>query len=151
MQVETQIGKFYVTYMVFPAFPRANEPGRVNLYASRIENGEPFTGQVHFSVRDDSWFSRNEETLGSQAIDDGVFRQGFQFSKDGHYILTAQFEADGEPYTIDFPLQVGESSSSIPITIAVVAVLLLLGSINFINRKKLLRHKIQTQHQGTDT
>ncbi|MCK5385761.1 MAG: hypothetical protein KAJ39_01150, partial [Gammaproteobacteria bacterium] len=33
MQVETQIGEYYVTYMAFPAFPKPNQRGRVNLYA----------------------------------------------------------------------------------------------------------------------
>ncbi|HEC20285.1 MAG TPA: hypothetical protein ENI97_13220 [Gammaproteobacteria bacterium] len=143
MQVETQIGKFFVTYMVFPAFPRANEPGRVNLYASRIDNGKPFDGQITFSVRDDSWFSSDEEILGTQPIDDGVFRQGFQFNNDGEYIITARFEADGEPYAIDFPLTIGDASSSTPITVSVIIIVLFLASINIIKRKQLLRAKIR--------
>lgn len=36
MQIETQIGSYYVTYMVFPAFPSPNQPGRVNVYASKL-------------------------------------------------------------------------------------------------------------------
>jgi len=149
MQVETQIGKFFVTYMVFPAFPRANEPGRINLYATRIDSGEPYAGQVTFAVRNDSWFSSEEETLGTQPIDDGVFRQGFQFSHDGKYIITARFEADGEPYTIDFPLTIGDASSSTPITVAVIAIVLFLAAINVIKRKQLLRAKIRAG-QGSD-
>lgn len=143
MQVETQIGKFFVTYMVFPAFPRANEPGRVNLYASRIDSGKPYAGQVSFSVKDDSWFSSDEEALGIQPIDDGVFRQGFQFNKDGDYIITARFEADGEPYAIDFPLTIGDTSSSTPITVSVIIIVLFLAGINIIKRKQLLRSKIR--------
>ncbi|VAX04021.1 FIG00921845: hypothetical protein [hydrothermal vent metagenome] len=143
MQVETQIGKFFVTYMVFPAFPRANEPGRVNLYATRIDNGEPYAGQVSFSVKDDSWFSSDEEILGTQPIDAGVFRQGFQFNKDGDYIITARFEADGEPYVIDFPLTIGDTASSTPITVSVIVIVLFLAGINIIKRKQLLRAKIR--------
>ena len=50
MQVETQIGEYFVTYMAFPAFPKPNQRGRVNLYASRIDNGNTFNGDVIFKV-----------------------------------------------------------------------------------------------------
>ena len=92
MQVETQIGKFYITYMVFPAFPSPNEPGRINLYARRIDTGEPFTGEITFKVRDDSFFNGNEEVLGAQPSDDNVFRQGFEFRDAGDYLIRAEFE-----------------------------------------------------------
>jgi NAD-dependent dihydropyrimidine dehydrogenase PreA subunit len=86
MAVETQIGNFFVTYMVFPAFPRAGEPGRVNLYATRIDNGNVFEGEVSFFVRDDDWLNSlvgtTEEQLGTQLIDDGVYRQGEKPSID---------------------------------------------------------------------
>ncbi len=147
MQVETQIGKFFITYMVFPAFPRANEPGRVNLYASRIDNGKPYAGQITFSVRNDGWFSGDEEILGTQPIDDGVFRQGFQFNRDGDYIITARFEADGEPYVIDFPLTIGDTSSSTPIAASVIVIVLFLAGINIIKRKQLLRAKIRASQE----
>jgi len=143
MQVETQIGKFYVTYMAFPAFPQPNEAGRVNLYASRIENGEPFQGEVTFKVRDDSWFSSAEETLGVQPVDDSVFRQGFIFKEAGNFIITAEFEADGEPYIIDFPLQIGETQSVMPIAVTVVVLIVVLLLVSVLQRKRLLREKVR--------
>jgi len=147
MQVETQIGKYYVTYMVFPAFPRAGEPGRVNLYATRIADGAILDVPVTFTVRDDSWFSAREEVLGTQRLDDGVYRQGFQFSEDGRYIITASFEADGEPYRIDFPLQIGEAGSSLPLLIAGTALFLFLVGINVIKRRQLARERIRAVHR----
>ena len=107
MQIETQIGEYYVTYMAFPAFPKPGDSGRVNLYASRIDNGNPFNGKVTFKVKDNSWFSSKQELLGVQDIDDGVYRQGFVFKKAGNYIVTAEFHSNGQPYYIDFPLQIG--------------------------------------------
>ncbi len=151
MQVETQIGKFFVTYMVFPAFPRANEPGRINLYTSRIDDGKPHAGQITFSVKNDSWFSNDEEILGTQPIDDGVFRQGFQFSKDGNYIITARFEADDEPYIIDFPLTIGDASSSTPLTISIIIIVLFLATTNIIKRKQLLRSKLRASQGDKHT
>lgn len=146
MQVETQIGDYYVTYMVFPAFPSPNQPGRVNLYASRIDNGEPFQGQVIFKVRDDSWFSDKEEVLGVQEVDDNVFRQGFEFRDAGSYIIRAEFESGGEPYQIDFPLQIGNASALGPIGFAVSLILFALIAVNFIQRKKLANAKISHAH-----
>lgn len=143
VQVETQIGDYFINYMVYPAFPRADMPGRINLYASRIDDGRSFEGEVTFKVRDDTWFGSEPEVLGTQQIDDAVFRQGFVFSQDGDYIVTAEFHADGEPYTIDFPLRVGSQSVTGPlgITIGVIAVALI--GVSFVRRRRLLRGKIQ--------
>ena len=146
MQVETQIGKYFVTYMAFPAFPKPDEPGRVNLYATRIDSGATFMGKVTFKVRDDSWFSNNQETLGTQSIDDGVYRQGFVFKQAGNYLITAEFESDGEPYIIDFPLRIGEPVSFGPIGMIVVMVIFVLAVVNFTQRKRLRRIKAQQHH-----
>lgn len=148
MQVETQIGEYYVTYMAFPAFPRPNQRGRVNLYASRIDNGNTFNGEVTFKVKDDSWFSSKEEILGTQNIDDGVYRQGFVFSKAGAYIVTAEFQSDGEPYLIDFPLQIGEPDSIGPIGITVVILVLVIVGENVTQRRRLQRIKAQQHHSN---
>jgi len=147
MQVETQIGEYYVTYMAFPAFPKPNQSGRVNLYASRIDNGETFNGKVTFKVKDDSWFSSKQEILGKQDIDDGVYRQGFIFSKAGSYIITAEFQAGGEPYTIDFPLRIGEPDSIGPIGLAVVIIVLVIVAVNITQRRRLQRLKAKQHHR----
>ena len=150
MQVETQIGEYYVTYMAFPAFPKPNQQGRVNLYAARIDNGDTYNGEVIFKVRDDSWFSAKEEVLGTQNIDDGVYRQGFVFSKAGNYIVTAEFESGGEPYVIDFPLRIGEPSSIGPIGLAVFIIILAIVAVNITQRRRLQRLKAQQHHNDTE-
>lgn len=151
MQVETQIGEYYVTYMVFPAFPRPGENGRVNVYASRIDNGDSFAGEMSFSVRSDGWFVEpDEEQLGTQEMYDGVFRQGFMFKKNGSYIVTAKFESGGEPYIIDFPLQIGETSSMGPIGIALGVIVFALISVNVLQRKRLVREKIRSARDNAD-
>lgn len=64
MQVETEIGNYFVTYMVFPAFPKANVAGRVNLYISHIDKGVAYDGahgtRLKFS-RADHWHANKEE------------------------------------------------------------------------------------------
>ena len=148
MQVETQIGEYYVTYMVFPAFPSPNQPGRVNLYASRIDNGKPFGGEVAFKVRNDSLFNDEEELLGVQIPDDNVFRQGFEFRESGNFIVRAEFESGGEPYQIDFPLQIGEPARWGPIGITVAVIMLVLVSVNLVQRKRLVSDKIRSSRQS---
>lgn len=146
MQIETQLGDYYLTYMAFPAFPKPGEAGRVNLYASRIDNGTPFIGQVKFKVRDDSWFTSNEEVLGTQKIDDGVYRQGFIFKEAGDYIITAEFHSGGEPYIIDFPLRIGSPAPIGPLGLTIVVLALLLIAVNITQRKRLARMKAAQHH-----
>jgi hypothetical protein len=77
MQAEVQIGEFFVTYMVFPAFPAPDKPGRLNLYVSRIDDGTPYDGTVTFHVRDEPWspwLEGDSEVLGHQPSDDNVYR-----------------------------------------------------------------------------
>jgi len=145
MQVETQIGRYYVTYMVFPAFPKADEPGRVNLYATRIDTGKVFDGEVEFSVGDDRWFESETKFLGVQRIDDGVYRQGFLFKEDGDYIVRASFTAQGEPYTIDLPLQVGEPSRIGVLGALAFLIFGVLLVINLYNRHRLSYLKIRSE------
>lgn len=151
MQVETQIGDYYVTYMVFPAFPRPNQPGRINLYAKRIDNNQPFSGKITFKVRDDSWFHKNEETLGVQPPIDNVFRQNFEFLKKGDYIISASFTADGAPYIIDFPMRIGKPAVIGPLGMAIAIIITALVAVNLIQRKRLLRARIRRAHESKDS
>ena len=148
MAVETQIGEFFITYMVFPAFPKAEEPGRVNLYATRIDDGRVFDGEISFSVHDGGWLSflrkGQQEYLGRQRIDDGVYRQGFVFAEEGSYVIRAFFEAEGEPYSIDFPLQVGEPSPVGVVGFVVALLALILLGANLMQGKRLTRAKMQS-------
>jgi len=147
MQVETQMGDYYITYMIFPAFPKPNEHGRINFYAARIDDGSSYRGTVHFSISDKSWFSSDSEALGQQEPDDGVYRQGFVFSESGKYIITASFNDEDVPYVIDFPLQIGKSG---PVGILGATVIFLVGVLVFVNvvlRKRLMVSKIKNSHQ----
>ena len=151
MQVETQIGDYFINYMVFPAFPRPNEAGRVNLYIRKIDGGPAYNGKVEFTVRDDNWsswlgFGFNEERLGAQIIDDHVYRQSFMFRKRGSYIITASFKDENAPYNIDFPLQVGAPSPYGPIGISAGIVVLILLGIAVIQRRRARSGQIRSVH-----
>jgi hypothetical protein len=143
MNLETRVGDYFVTAMVYPAFPRPNESGRINLYATHVDSGEPLNTGIAFKVREDSWFSHHTENLGAQVIDDNVYRQAFAFNHEGDYIITAEFQAGGEHYQIDFPLRVGEPVVIGPMGIIVAVIGLMLLAATLIKRKRLLRLRLQ--------
>ncbi len=152
LQVETWIGDFDINYMVFPAFPRPGVPGRVNLYVTDREDGKPFAGRIRFTIRDDSWaawlgFGRPEETLGVQSPDAVVFRQGFVFSEGGDYIITARFEANDEPYVIDFPLRVGPPPALGPLGITFGVIFMVLAGVSIIQRRRVMTGKVRGAHE----
>ncbi len=142
--VEAQVGEFLVRYMVFPAFPRPNEPGRVNVYVSKIRDGEPFLGEVGFKVRKDSWFGSDYEVLGVQPPDDNVFRQSFLIHKAGDYVVSAEFNANGETHQLDFPLRIGAPWPVGPIGAGVAVLVVVLITINVVRRKRLLTAKLRS-------
>jgi hypothetical protein len=148
LQAEAQIGDYYVTYMVFPAFPKPEGQGRINLYVTRIDDGALYAGEVAFTVREASWLSwiglgGNEAKIGRQALDDGVFRQAFSFHQAGDYIISAAFDADGERHVIDFPLRVGPPSTVGPIGITVGLLVIVLLSVTLIQRRRTMTGKIR--------
>jgi hypothetical protein len=151
MQAEVIVGNYLVTYMVFPAFPRPGDPGRINLYATRIDDGTPFAGKVTFRIRRDSWRSwlglgGDRETLGVRTPDDTVFRQGYVIGKAGDYIVSAEFEADGEPHIVDFPLRIGTPAPVGPLGIAVGVLLIALVTVSVVQRRRSMTGRIRGAH-----
>ena len=152
LQAEVRAGDFDVTYMVFPAFPQPGGPGRINLYVTRSEDGGLFEGTVAFTMRDDSWaawfgFGAEDEMIGVQHLDDGVFRQAFQFHNEGDYLVSAAFETGGEHHIIDFPLRVGPPSSVGPIGVALTVLVVLLLLITLIQRRRTMTGKIRSAQE----
>ena len=155
MQAEVQIGDYLVTYMVFPAFPKPDQPGRINLYATRFDDGTPFQGNVAFKARAETWLSwlgiaGKPETLGTQPQDDNVYRQGYHFHDAGDYIISAEFEAEGEPYVLEFPLRIGDPAPIGPLGLAVGAVLIVLVSVSVIQRRRSMTGKIRAAHENKE-
>ena len=89
------------------------------------------------------WFGDGlQEPLGTQQIDDGVYRQGFIFSDEGSYLISAHFEYGGEPYDIDFPMTVGRASSAGTVGAAMGLLAAIILGANFWQRRKLQRAKM---------
>ena len=145
MNIETLVGDFFVTAMVFPAFPKPEESGRINLYVTRLGSKQPLNADIEFSVRNDGWFNSKPEQLGAQVLDDNVYRQAFSFHQRGDYIISASFWDKGEHYIIDFPLRVGEPLPIGPLGIIVSLVLLLLIGVTMVQHKKIRRNKARDE------
>lgn len=150
MQGEVHIGDFTVTYMVFPAFPRPGKQGRINLYVKHDRDKTPFQGKVTFTMRDNSWLvwlrgGGRAATLGTQPLDDAVFRQGLVFPDEGEYIVSAAFEAGGEPYNVEFPLRVGT-----PAPVGTIFALALFALLAFavIQRRRSMTGKLRALHDS---
>jgi len=148
IQGEVQIGDFDVTFMIYPAFPKPEEPGRVSLYVKRLDDGAPYEGKVTFDARLDSLTGagRGVVKLGVQPPDDNVFRQAFQFHDTGDYIVTARFESNGEPYVIDIPLRVGAPPGMGPIGWMVAVVLVFLLGVALVQRRRAMTGRVREQH-----
>jgi len=141
--------------MAFPAFPRPKEPGRINLYATRLDDGKPYDGKVTFMVRNDSWLSwfgigGSGEQLGRQAPDDNVYRQGYLFDEAGNYIISAEFVAGDTPYIVDFPLRIGEPPPIGPMGVAVGLLIAVLVTVSVIQGRRAMTGKIRAARDAND-
>lgn len=146
---EARVGDFILTYMVFPAFPKPGEPGRIHLYAVRTNNGAPLAGKVTFSARQDSWapwVNAKKVELGRQPVDDAVFRQSYLFQDSGEYIISAEFMDGGEPHILDFPLRVGAPTFVGPTGIIVGGVVFVLLCVTMLQRRRSMTGKIRGAH-----
>ncbi len=152
IQAEVLIGDYMVSYMVYPAFPRPGEPGRISVYAIRVDDAVPYEGEVTFEVRDLPWYSwlgieGPVERLGVQGLDDKVFRQAFLFQAPGEYLISVAFEADGEPYNVDFPLRIGDPSMLGPLGAIVIVLLAALVGAGILYRRRAMTEKVRATRQ----
>ena len=144
MQGEASIGDYRLTYMIFPAFPRPGEPGRIHLYIAAAEGARPFTGNVSFFMGGDRWWRTGDGVaLGVQPPNGHVYRQGFRVEQAGDYRVTVRFAVDGEPYSLDFPMRVGAPPLLGPLEITVGLVIALLIAVSLIFRRRAMTGKIR--------
>lgn len=146
---EARVGDFILTYMVFPAFPKPGEPGRIHLYAVRADNGAPLSGKITFSAQQDSWapwVNAKKVALGRQPIDDAVYRQSYMFKDAGEYIISAEFVDGGEPHRLDFAMRVGPPPLFGPTGFTVAGVAFVLLCITLLQRRRSMTGKVRSAH-----
>tara|TARA_B100000315_G_scaffold215963_1_gene215554 strand:+ start:2423 stop:3031 length:609 start_codon:yes stop_codon:yes gene_type:complete len=153
LQGETEMGDYYVTYMIYPAFPKPEQPGRISVYIKRLDNNKSFDGTVKFTAhRDDvlsfSSSSGKIENLGTQRLDDSLYRQAFNFHAAGDFLVRAKFQSNGEDYTLDIPLRVGAPKFIGPIGIMVGIFIGILLLVSIVQYRRSMTGKIRSQHQS---
>jgi hypothetical protein len=147
---EARVGDYILTYMVFPAFPKPGEPGRIHLYAVHVDTGAPLSGIVTFSARQDSWapwLDTGKVTLGRQPIDAAVYRQSYKFKEAGDYLISAEFAVDGEPHILDFPMRVGAPALFGPTGIIVAGVAFILLCVTLLQRRRSMTGRIRSTRE----
>lgn len=151
LQAEALVGDYMVTYMVYPAFPKPGEPGRISIYATNVKDAKPYQGRVSFKARVDTWlswlgFGGEPVTLGVQPPDDNVYRQRYEFHNAGDYIITAEFQAGGEAHVLEFPLRIGTAPGIGPLGIIVGGLVIVLVTVGVVQRRRSLTGKIRAAH-----
>ncbi|MAF50443.1 MAG: hypothetical protein CMM10_19480 [Rhodospirillaceae bacterium] len=154
LQGESIIGDYYVTYMIYPAFPKPNQPGRISLYIKHQKTNQSYQGKVSFLTRNDGWLSligldNQVEKLGVQPNDGNVYRQAYVYHGNGNYMVSASFQAGGQSHVIDLPLRVGPPSSFGPIGWVVGLLVVILFIVNVIHRRRAMSGKIRQAHDRT--
>ena len=152
LQGESEIGEFSVTYMIYPAFPKPNEPGRINLHIKHRDTGKSYHGKVAFHTKDDGWLSMiglggAPARLGAQPNDDNVYRQRYVYHENGDYMVSASFDAGGETYVLDLPLRVGPAPAFGPIGLVVGLLIFILFAVNVIQRRRAVSGKIRQANE----
>ncbi len=151
LQAEALLGDYRVTYMVYPAFPKPGEPGRISLYATNLKDSTPYQGRVSFKARGDTWlswlgFGGEAVTLGTQPPDDNIYRQRYEFHNAGDYIITAEFQAGGEPHVLEFPLRIGAPPGIGPLGIIIGLLVIVLVTVSVIQRRRSMTGRIRAAH-----
>ncbi|MBT7757711.1 MAG: hypothetical protein HN732_10320 [Rhodospirillaceae bacterium] len=152
MQAEVQLGEYRMTYMLYPAFPRPGGTARISLYILGTKNGTPFDGRVTFTIREMPWNAwlgseGHADRLGVQPPDDKVYRQGFTVPEAGEYMISADFQIDGEPYTVDFPVRIGEPPLIGPMAMVAGGLLLMFILIAVMRRRKSMTARMRATRQ----
>ncbi len=155
MQAEAIVGDYRVIYMIYPAFPKPGEPGRISFYATHVKDGKPYLGKVTFKAHASTWltwlgFEGDKDMIGTQPPDDNVYRQRYEFHNAGEYIITAEFEAGGEPHVLEFPLRIGAPPGIGLIGIVIGLLAMVILGVSVIQQRRAMTGKIRAARAQRD-
>jgi hypothetical protein len=97
-------------------YPGKVEPGQrcsLHLYVHHKASGEVLDVPITMRVTLDRLLVEDPVVYGPMQarLDERIYKFHPHFDEEGEYLVNVQFEADGEPWSIDLPLVVGEPSS----------------------------------------
>ncbi len=136
MVVEKTIGNYDVTFELSPTFIDENSISVISLHISQIDTGYTLDKSVTFSIFDDYiFFTSPVKELGIQQLNDGFYQQKFSMTKQGNYIIRAQFDELGEAFILDLPIKVGNGNPLQVIGISISIIITFLFFVNVLRRK----------------
>lgn len=106
-------GRYQVAMTGYPGVISPGERCSLHLYITDPASGELFDGSVTLSVSEDRLFGDDQTIYGpiEGQREERIFKFHPHFAREADYTVKIFFEADGEPWTIELPLVVGEPGS----------------------------------------
>ena len=102
-------GPHEITMTGYPGKPTPGEQCAYNVYITRLDNGEPFTGTVTLTVFKDNLLGADPIIYGPSdaELDQAVYKFHPRFEAEANYMARIEFFAEDAPWIIDLPVVVG--------------------------------------------
>jgi hypothetical protein len=94
----------------YPGNPQPNEACSLHVYVRSLDGGAPFDGAVSLKVHRDRFILADPLIYGpSEAkLEEAIYKFYPRFDQEANYNVFIDFEYNGEPWTIELPMVVGE-------------------------------------------
>lgn len=108
-----QAGPHEVKMTGYPGNPVPGERSSLHVYVTRLDTGEPFEDGVTLSVLKDRMIGEDPVVYGpiDAPLEEAMYKFYPRYDEEANYLVRIFFEAEGEPWTIDIPIVVGEPGS----------------------------------------
>ncbi len=118
-----EAGRFELRMTGYPGKIDPGNRATFHVYVTRLDGGAPFDGIVTMTVFEERLLGEDPVVYGPMEaeLDERVFKFHPRFENEATYLLRVHFEHEGEPWTIDLPMAVGEPGSpwSVLLSVAV--------------------------------
>ncbi len=108
-----EAGRFELRMTGYPGVIEPGDRATFHVYVTRLDGGAPFDGIVTMTVFEDQLLGSDPIIYGPMEaeLDERVFKFHPRFETEATYLLRVAFEDEGDPWTIDLPMAVGEPGS----------------------------------------
>ncbi len=110
---KARAGRYKITMTGYPGVISPGERCSLHVYVSERASGELYDGTVTLTVSEERLFGEDENIYGpvEGQREERIFKFHPRFPREADYRVKIFFEADGEPWTIELPIVVGEPGS----------------------------------------
>jgi len=131
-------GRYDVKMTGYPGKPEPGQRCSLHLYIRHNETGSLLDARVKMTVTRQRFLLSDPVIYGPMQaeLDERIYKFHPHFDLEGEYLVSVEFEAEGEPWRVDVPLVVGEPRS--PVVVLGVS---LSGLVLFVLIARALRIK----------